>query len=145
MALDPISNVAEAAAKIIGLFKASPDVKLADTFKLQESQLQGQIQEVLARIQADSVAQASVNATMQAETKAPWFDRDWRAMWGYLSGFAFFFQVAAVIYVMCWRADKAPQVVQLVTSLTPFWGVPLSILGITAWHKGRADQITAGK
>lgn len=78
MALDPISNVAEAAAKIISLFKASPDVKLADSFKLQEDALQGQIQIILAQIQVNAV---------EAASKSTWV-AGWRPFVGWICGSA---------------------------------------------------------
>lgn len=78
MALDPISNVAEAAAKIISLFKASPDVKLADSFKLQEDALQGQIQIILAQIQVNAV---------EAASKSTWV-AGWRPYIGWICGSA---------------------------------------------------------
>lgn len=76
--IDPISNVAEAAAKIISLFKSSPDVKLADAFQLQETALQGQIQAILGQIQVDAV---------EAASKSTWV-AGWRPYVGWICGSA---------------------------------------------------------
>lgn len=78
LGLDPVSNVADAAAKIISLFKTNPTVKLADAFSLQEDQLKGQIQEVLAQIQVNAVEAASKST----------FVAGWRPYIGWVCGTA---------------------------------------------------------
>jgi hypothetical protein len=78
LGIDPISNVADAAAKIISLFKTNPSIKLADDFQLQETTLQGQIQEVLAQIQVNAV---------EAASKSIWV-AGWRPYIGWICGSA---------------------------------------------------------
>lgn len=137
--LDPISNVADAAAKIISLFKTDPTIKAQLEAQQSESQLQVQVQQIIA----DTSVVTAVNTTMQAETKSAWFSRDWRPLWGYLSAIAFFFQIAALCVAIIFKPSEGPSVAQLVTVLTPSWGVPLAVLGVTAWHQGQADVIKA--
>ena len=37
-----------------------------------------------------------------------------------------------------------PALVAVVTALTTMWGLPLAVLGISAWHAGAADRISLG-
>lgn len=76
--IDPISNVADAAAKIIELFKGNPTVKMTDEFQLQEDALKGQIQLVLAQIQVNAV---------EAASKSTWV-AGWRPYIGWICGSA---------------------------------------------------------
>ncbi|MDE2098406.1 MAG: hypothetical protein KGL39_14225 [Patescibacteria group bacterium] len=62
MALDPISNVAEAAAKIISLFKADPNIKANASVAIDEARLNGEIQQVLGQLDVNK-AEAS-NASL---------------------------------------------------------------------------------
>lgn len=146
--LDPVSNVADAAAKIISLFKEDPTVKaqLAQTVDL--TQLQGQIQIELAQIAADSQTVTAVNTTMQAETKTVWFARDWRPFWGWISGLAYAIEIVCICSILVRDGLKdmttaISAITALVTATIPLWGVPLAVLGINAWHQGKTDQINA--
>lgn len=49
--LTGVGQLADSAARIIGLFKADPNVKAAGELKLQEDALQGEIQAVLMQLQ----------------------------------------------------------------------------------------------
>ena len=57
--IDPISNVADAAARIIALFKADPNVKQQLTGNLELTDLQGQIQAQLQQIVANTAEAAN--------------------------------------------------------------------------------------
>jgi hypothetical protein len=79
MAIDPISNVAGAAAKIISLFKEDPTVKAQLGQQVELAQVQGQIQELLAQIQVNTT-EASSQSTFVA---------GWRPGIGWVCGGAF--------------------------------------------------------
>lgn len=76
--IDPISNVASAAAKIISLFKLDPAVKAAGQIQLDEEALRGGIQEQLAQIQANAAEAGSKSA----------FVAGWRPFIGWVCGAA---------------------------------------------------------
>ena len=84
MGLDPISNIAaasgqlgDAVAKIIGLFKESPTVKAQLQHDIDLTELQGQIQVVLAQIQVNAVEAANKSV----------FVAGWRPGIGWVCGF----------------------------------------------------------
>ncbi len=96
--IDPISNVADAAAKIISLFKTNPTVKLADDFTLREQELQGQIETVLAQLKVDAV---------EAASKSLWV-AGWRPYIGWVCGTAFAIPVFVWLLqcaVMLWHGQ----------------------------------------
>jgi hypothetical protein len=76
--IDPISNVADAAAKIISLFKADPTVKQQTQGQLELTELQGQIQ--------NELQQLAVNAA-EASSKSV-FVAGWRPFVGWVCGAA---------------------------------------------------------
>lgn len=152
--MDSAAELTKQAASIIGIFKANATAKAEGQIQLDEIATQGQIQEILAQIAADASSQTAVNATMQAETKSVgWFDRDWRAVWGYLSALAFFSFVAAILFAMIHTVVQNPSdigavgaaVSQMVSVMTPVWAVPLTVLGVTTLFKGKAEVATASQ
>lgn len=76
--LDPISNVADAAAKIISLFKADPNVKQQLQADLELTSLQGEIQNELQQI-ATNAAEAGNKSVFVA---------GWRPFIGWVCGAA---------------------------------------------------------
>ncbi len=76
--IDPISNVASAAAKIISLFKADPNVKQQIVGNLELTGLQGQIQAELQQIAANAAEAANPSI----------FVAGWRPFVGWVCGAA---------------------------------------------------------
>jgi Holin of 3TMs, for gene-transfer release len=60
--IDPISNIADAVAKIVALFKANPSIKLADDFQLQEDQLKNEVSVVLAQLEVNKAEASSTSS-----------------------------------------------------------------------------------
>lgn len=94
------------------------------------------------RLAADTQRIQTVNATMRSEIASK--RGYWRDMFGYISGACFALEVCAVCYVLVWNAAKTADAATLVSALTMLWGVPMAVLGITAWHTGAADRIKLG-
>ena len=117
--------------------------------KVRELEIKQQVQLRALTVQAETQRQASdtariqtVNATMRSEIQ----DKRgyWREAFGYISAACFAMEVSAVVYVLVWNPAAAAAASALISSLTMLWGVPLSVLGITAWHSGAADRLKLG-
>ncbi|MBF6614898.1 MAG: hypothetical protein IVW55_17465 [Chloroflexi bacterium] len=117
--------------------------------KVRELEIKQQVQLRALMVQAETQRLASdtsriqaVNATMRAEIQ----DKRgyWREAFGYISAACFAMEVGAVVYVLVWNPTAAGAASALISSLTMLWGVPLSVLGITAWHAGAADRLKLG-
>jgi len=76
--LDPISNIAEAAAKIVSLFKSDPTIKAQLESQQSEAALQAQVQLTLAQLDVNKTEAASTN----------WFVAGWRPAVGWICGAA---------------------------------------------------------
>lgn len=121
--IDPISNVADAAAKIISLFKADPNIKLADQQALDLTELQGRIQNELQQI---------VNNTAEAANPSI-FVAGWRPFVGWVCGAALgytyvvqpFLQFGLVAFHSNFDVTKLP-----VISLGELMPVLLGLLGL---------------
>jgi len=88
----------------------------------------------------------AVNATMRQEAvSGDAWQRRWRPFWGYISGVAFFIQILAIIYVMIAIPAYAAAVIASIASLQVFWGVPLAILGISAYQRGKEKRVALGE
>jgi hypothetical protein len=74
--IDPVSNIADAAAKIISLFKADPNIKLQDQQTLDLTNLQGQIALQLQQIATDAAEAGSKSV----------FVAGWRPFIGWVCG-----------------------------------------------------------
>ena len=88
----------------------------------------------------------AVNATMRTEAiSGDAWQRRWRPFWGYISGVAFFLQILAIIGVMIWAPALAPTIITSLASLQVFWSVPLAILGISAYQRGKEKRAALGE
>ena len=98
------------------------------------------------RLAADTARIESVNATMRQESiSGDAWQRRWRPFWGYISGIAFFVQILAIIYVMIAQPTTAAAVIASLASLQVFWGVPLAILGVSAYQRGKEKRVALGE
>jgi len=73
------------------------------------------------------------------------WQRRWRPFWGYISGVAFFIQILAIIYVMIAIPAYAAAVITSIASLQVFWSVPLAVLGISAYQRGKEKRVALGE
>lgn len=94
---------------------------------------------------ADTARIASVNQTMQAESKSGGLPAFWRPFWGIISAIAFFIQVSAISYLLVYKPEQAGVAISALSSLSIFWGVPLAILGVSAYHRGVEKRTMAGE
>lgn len=95
---NPISDIAAAATKIISLFKSDPNIKLADNYDLEKTELSGQIQIVLGQLQVNAVEAANKSI----------FVAGWRPYIGWICGTAL--AIPGVVYliqclVMMWHGQ----------------------------------------
>jgi len=91
----------------------------------------------------------AINQTMQAESKSEhWAQWGWRPYWGFASGTAFVF-VAFLICLLAYKAviggrpEAMAMIPQLIGSFAALFAIPGGILGVSAWHRGKAKIIAA--
>lgn len=115
-------------------------------------QLETHVQEVnLEYFREETERIESVNRTMRVEAKAddPW-PRRWRPFWGFVSGGAFGFIIVIVALCLGYVAFKDPvefikNLPMIISALVMLFGIPGTILGVTAWHRGKMQRIEAGE
>ncbi|UIJ36888.1 holin family protein [Desulfobaculum bizertense] len=103
-------------------------------FELERLSIQSATQELLA-----------INSTMQAETRSedP-FSRRWRPFWGFCSALSWSLMSAAIAWdIAC---GKNGEVIGKLSSIPEsFWLIPLTILGVASYHRGKKQRIEAGE
>ncbi len=118
------------------------EIELNNKTELERLAIQGKANELAnetSRIE-------SVNATMRQEAvSGDVWQRRWRPFWGYISGVAFFMQILAIIYVMIANPATAAAIIASIASLQVFWSVPLAVLGISAYQRGREKRTALGE
>ena len=131
------------------LIKADPQAALKlreiesnNKVELEKLIIQGKANELAA----DTSRIESVNATMRQEAiSGDAWQRRWRPFWGYISGVAFFVQILAIVWVMIESPAAAAAVIASIGSLQIFWGVPLAILGVSAYQRGKEKRAALGE
>lgn len=102
----------------------------------------------LEQRKADSADLAAVNASMQAEAAASanenWWQTGWRPFNGYVLGVASLITVAGVFYLAFLAlsgkdANALNAIPTIVSSIAMVLAIPGAAVGITAWHRGRAQ------
>lgn len=97
---------------------------------------------------ADSADLASVNTTMQAEATSSanenWWQKGWRPFNGYVLGVASLVTVGGVFYLAFLAltgkdANALNAIPTIVSSIAMVLAIPGAAVGITAWHRGRAQ------
>ena len=97
-------------------------------------------------IEADTKRIGEVNATMRVEAgSGDLWQRRWRPFWGFLTAIAFFLQILVMVYTIIFKAAQAPGIIVALASLDIFWAVPLTILGVSAYHRGKEKRVLAGE
>ena len=135
--------------EILSALTHDPDAAV----KIKELETQKQIEferllteQSVAEIQAAVEKLRAVNLTMQTESQSDkWWVSGWRPFWGFTTAIAFFLQVAAIAYLFFSGGHNAPQLINSLASMNIFWTVPLAILGVSAWHRGKEKRIKAGE
>lgn len=127
-------------------------VKLRElTTKHEEFMVKAAYDAEIAERQVERDEQAAVNATMQGEAKSEhWLQWSWRPLNGYSLAIGSLALVLGVLYlagVAVLAKDLAtlnaiPTVVMAVSAAL---AVPGAVCGVTAWHRGVAQRIEAGK
>lgn len=121
---DKVSDIEAVAAKI----EADPTLYV----ELQKEAMAHEA--ALSRIEADKLA--SVNATMQAESKSEhWPQYTWRPF----NGFSFPIAVICIYFVLPIFTKTVPDVPYWV------WAGWLSILGVATWDRGKEKRSKAGE
>ena len=118
------------------------EIESNNKVELEKLIIQGRANEL-----AHETAQVeAVNATMRQEAvSGDAWQRRWRPFWGYISGVAFFIQILAIIYVMIWVPLQAVAIIGAIASLQVFWGVPLAVLGVSAYQRGKEKRVALGE
>jgi Protein of unknown function (DUF3154). len=86
----------------------------------------------------------AVNRTMQTEAEStdPW-TRRWRPFWGFASALSWSLLVCAIAYDIAFGDGKVMKEVSNIPD-TVFL-IPLTILGVASWHRGKKQRIEAGE
>lgn len=97
---------------------------------------------------ADTADVAAVNTTMVAEAtnsaSEEWYQKAWRPFNGFVVGFASLVTVAGVLW-LSWLAlvgkdmNALNAIPTIVSSIAMVLAIPGAAVGITAWHRGRAQ------
>ena len=103
------------------------------------------MQRMANELAADTARIDSVNKTMQVESSRGGLPAFWRPFWGIISAVAFFIKVSAISYLLVFKPEQAATAITALSSLSIFWGVPLAILGVSAYHRGVEKRIAAGE
>lgn len=132
---DKISLDPEAQAKLQQLTQEHERDLLALRIKQEANQLAHQTAVI-----------ESVNKTMQAESVSEnWWQSGWRPFWGFTTGAAFFLQIIAVCVLVIWKPQQAVAVINALANTVMLWGIPGTILGVSAWHRGVEKRIRSGE
>jgi len=112
----------------------------------------------IAEITAGTTRIGEVNTSLRAETSKGGWSGFWRPFWGVISAVAFIVQVVYTMYLvhkavaLMSKAETLSQAQAIITaigavtmSLMPMWGVPLTVLGVAAWHRGQMQRVQAGE
>lgn len=132
------------------------DPNLALQFQKAVLEQQGKMAEIAAdvtkaELAADTAAIAAVNATMQTEAKSEhWLQWSWRPLNGYALAIGSLSTVIAVLYlsylgVVQKDASALNAIPTIVSSITMALGVPGAVCGVTAWYRGKMQNIQAAK
>lgn len=154
--------IGTALASMIGLSSAQPqDILTALTANadavVKAKQFEAQHREKLLEMaynyeieqrKADSADVAAVNTTMQTEAansaSEAWYQKAWRPFNGFVVGLGSFVATVFSCYlfylgILGHDPSAINAVPQLATSIALILGVPGAAVGITAWHRGRAQ------
>lgn len=121
--------------------------------KLREIELNNKVEleKLVIQSEANRLANETskieaVNATMRAESISgdPW-QRRWRPFWGYITGVTFFLQMLVIFYAVIWKTATAATIITAIASLNVFWSVPLAILGVSAYQRGKEKRAALGE
>ncbi len=127
---------------IAAAIKADPNAAL----KLKEIELKNSQDLTKIALEAGTARIKSVNQTIQTESKSDkWWVSGWRPFWGYTSAVAWAF-LAISIGSAIWRGDGLEVALNTFTTIPEsFWLIPLAILGVASWHRGKEKRIKAGE
>ena len=86
-----------------------------------------------------------INDTMRVEAISgdPW-QRRWRPMWGYITGFAFGIQIIGVTILILVDPTHAPEIISALVGLTGLWSVALGVLGVAVWQRSSDKARASG-
>jgi len=100
---------------------------------------------------ADTARMGTVNTTIQSELNAKyWWSSIWRPIWGVASAIAFvvltiFICVLAYKAIVSGNPAAITMIPQLIISFSALFAIPGTILGVSAWHRGKEKRINAGE
>jgi hypothetical protein len=121
--------------------------------KLREIELNNKVQLEKLVIESESNRLAndtsrieSVNATMRQEAvSGDAWQRRWRPFIGYITGVTFFLQMVVIFWAVVFKTTAAVGIITAMSSLSVFWSVPLAILGISAYQRGKEKRTALGE
>lgn len=133
--------------------KLQPDMPPEDLVKLKQYELEHEEELVKLQVQEDQIglemqklaaANASdVNKTMQVEaTSDHWPTYSWRPFIGATFGVSFLF-VTVLCCLLAWKAiiggkpESMAMIPQLIGAFAALFAVPMPILGIASWFRGK--------
>lgn len=96
-------------------------------------------------IEAETARIAEANKTMRVEANAEdsW-TRRWRPFWGFASGFAWSAMACAIAWSIA-TGNSSGVISELSGIPETFWLIPLTVLGVASWHRGKKQRVEAGE
>jgi hypothetical protein len=81
---------------------------------------------------------------LEMTSEDPW-TRRWRPFWGYSSAVTFFLQICILGAALLMKIGTVADLAAYSTAIALLWGVPASILTVSAYHRGKMQRIAAGE
>jgi len=121
--------------------RADPDAAVA----LRRLEMEHRAHLAAASLEAATAAIRATNATMRREDDSDkWWVSGWRAFWGFSSALAWSFLAGCLGVCVC-RGELGVAVETFAAVPETFWLIPLTILGVASWHRGKEKRVRAGE
>lgn len=93
------------------------------------------------KAQENSAVMAEINESLRAEVaSSDVYVRRMRPTFGYLLAFTWAMQMGAVSYVMIFRTEHMPVIIEGMEGLSTIWAVALSVLGIYVYKRSEEKK-----
>jgi len=133
-----VENKPDAVASAI---KADPQALV----KIKQIELDHKADLERMHLQAETTRLSEINKTMRTEAASnDGYVRRWRPTFGYLTAVSWAVQSGAIAWSIIADPGKAGDVAQMVTALTPMWGIALTVLGVSVHKRSQDKQTAAG-
>ncbi len=155
LAGDKAGDVADTVANVARQVTGADDLDEAAAIARADPAVAAQLRLALAetdmsleqtRLEEETKRLESINKTIRAEASSQdAFVRRWRPMFGYIAGFSWGTQMAALAWVIVATPEYAAEVITAMASLSVIWSVALAVLGVNITARSRDKQVASGQ